>query len=105
MKVVIVNASLRAGAQGGLLTPGLTLGALLAVILGGVWSLLWPGIPLGAFAIVGAAAFLATSMNMPITAIVLIAEFTRIDHDLLFPVLAAVAGSIGISRLCRHFSG
>ena len=43
------------------LTPGLANGALLAIILGGAWSLVWPGVPLGAFAIIGAAAFLAAT--------------------------------------------
>ncbi|NWA04176.1 chloride channel protein [Pseudomonas gingeri] len=104
VKVLITSSSLRAGAEGGLLTPGLAIGALLAIILGGLWSLAWPGIPLGAFAIVGAAAFLAASMSMPITAIVLVAEFTRIDHDFLVPIILAVVGSVCMSRLCEMFS-
>ncbi|NWE47286.1 chloride channel protein [Pseudomonas gingeri] len=101
VKVLITSSSLRAGAEGGLLTPGLAIGALLAIILGGLWSLAWPGIPLGAFAIVGAAAFLAASMSMPLTAIVLVAEFTRIDHDFLVPIILAVVGSVCMSRLCE----
>ena len=48
------------------------------------------GVPLGAFAIIGAAAFLASSMSMPLTAIVLVAEFTRIEHDFLVPIILAV---------------
>nr|WP_240648243.1 chloride channel protein [Pararobbsia silviterrae] len=102
LKVVITASSLRAGAEGGLLTPGLSNGALLAIVLGGLWSLVWPGTSLGAFAIIGATAFLASSMNMPITAIVLLAEFTRIDHDFLVPMLLAVAGSIAANRLCTN---
>ncbi|NWB11545.1 chloride channel protein [Pseudomonas sp. D5002] len=100
VKVLITASSLRAGAEGGLLTPALANGALLAIILGGAWSLLWPGVPLGAFAIIGAAAFLASSMSMPLTAIVLVAEFTRIDHDFLVPIILAVAGSMCMSKLC-----
>lgn len=100
VKVLVTSSSLRAGAEGGLLTPGLAIGALLAIILGGLWSLAWPGIPLGAFAIVGAAAFLAASMSMPITAIVLVVEFTRIEHDFLVPIILAVVGSVCVSRLC-----
>lgn len=100
VKVLITTSSLRAGAEGGLLTPALANGALLAIILGGAWSMLWPGVPLGAFAIIGAAAFLASSMNMPLTAIVLVAEFTRIDHDFLVPIILAVAGSMCMSKLC-----
>lgn len=103
MKVAITVSSLRAGAEGGLLTPGLSNGALLAIVLGGLWTLVWPGTPLGAFAIIGATAFLASSMNMPITAIVLMSEFTHIDHDFLVPMLLAVAGSVAVNRLCANW--
>ncbi|WP_248767074.1 chloride channel protein [Pseudomonas sp. MWU12-2345] len=100
-KVLVTSASLRAGAEGGLLTPALAIGALMAILLGGLWSLAFPGVALGAFAIVGAAAFLAASMSMPLTAIVLVAEFTRIDHDFLVPIILAVVGSVCMSRLCE----
>jgi len=103
LKVLITAGSLRAGAEGGLLTPGLSNGALLAIVLGGVWSLFWPGPALGAFALIGAAAFLAASMKMPLTAIVLIAEFTHVDHDFLIPILLAVAGSVCTLRLCEQW--
>ncbi|WP_248732646.1 chloride channel protein [Pseudomonas sp. MWU13-2517] len=102
-KVLVTVATLRAGAEGGLLTPGLANGALLAIILGGAWGLVFPGAPLGAFAIIGAAAFLAASMSMPITAIVLVAEFTRIDHDFLVPIILAVVGSVCVSKLCQRW--
>ncbi|MFQ6345925.1 chloride channel protein [Pseudomonas sp. R11F] len=102
-KVLVTAASLRTGAEGGLLTPGLANGALLAIILGGAWSLMLPGVPLGAFAIIGAAAFLAASMSMPLTAIVLVAEFTRIEHDFLVPIILAVIGSVCVSKLCQRW--
>ncbi len=103
LKLLITTGSLRAGAEGGLLTPGLTIGALLAILLGGLWTLVFPAVPPGAFAIVGAGAFLASSMAMPITAIALIAEFTRVDHDFLVPIFFAVAGSAGMLRLCKRW--
>jgi H+/Cl- antiporter ClcA len=103
-KVAICASTLRAGAEGGLMTPGIAVGALLAIVLGGLWSLVWPGIPLGAFAIIGAAAFLASSMSMPLTAIVLIVEFTRVDHGFQVPIILAVAGSVVANRLCTAFS-
>ncbi|MDR3515142.1 MAG: chloride channel protein [Azospirillaceae bacterium] len=96
LKLFSTTATLWAGAEGGLLTPGLTIGALLAIILGTLWNLVFPQAPPGAFAIVGATAFLAASMKMPLTAIALLAEFTRVDHDLLFPMLFAVAGSMSL---------
>jgi H+/Cl- antiporter ClcA len=99
LKVLATAGSLRAGAEGGVLTPSLTIGAMLGTIGGSVWNLVGPGVPLGAFAIVGAAAFLAASMKMPVTAIVLAVEFTRVDHDFLIPILFAVAGSIAAFEL------
>ena len=102
LKLLIVTGSLRAGAEGGLLTPGLTVGALIAILLGAAWNLVWPPVSQGAFAIVGAGAFLASSMKMPITAIALIVEFTRVDHDFLVPIFFAVAGSISVLKLCAQ---
>ncbi len=99
LKVAIEAGSLRAGAEGGLLTPGMTNGALLAIVLGGIWNVVWPGTAPGGFAIVGAGAFLAASMQMPITAVVLMLELTRVNHDFLFPMLLCVAGSVSTFKL------
>ncbi|NHV25298.1 chloride channel protein [Burkholderia sp. D-99] len=104
LKVLIEAGSLRAGAEGGLLTPGLANGALLGVVLGGLWSLVWPGASIGACALVGATAFLAASMQMPITAVVLLLEFTRVDHDSLVPMLLAVAGSLVAYRFAQRLA-
>jgi H+/Cl- antiporter ClcA len=93
LRVTIVVTSLRAGAQGGLLTPGLANGALLGVVLGSAWNGFWPGTPPGAFAVVGAAAFLGASMQMPLTALVLMIEFTRFNHDFLIPTALAMTGA------------
>ena len=99
LRMVVTAAAIRAGGQGGLLTPGIAVGAMLGIAAGAVWSIFWPGVPVGAFALVGAAAFLGSSMRMPLTAAVLMMEFTRVRHDLLFPVLLAVAGSVATSYL------
>ncbi|KUZ00794.1 MULTISPECIES: chloride channel protein [unclassified Burkholderia] len=104
LKVLIEAGSLRAGAEGGLLTPGLANGALLGVVLGGVWSLAWPGASIGGCALIGATAFLAASMQMPITAVVLLLEFTRVNHDSLVPMLLAVAGSLVAYRFAQQLA-
>ncbi|MET1531592.1 chloride channel protein [Burkholderia sola] len=104
LKVLIEACSLRAGAEGGLLTPGLANGALLGVVLGGLWSAVWPGASLGGCALIGATAFLAASMQMPITAVVLMLEFTRANHDSLVPMLLAVAGSLVAYRLAQKLA-
>ncbi|WP_203546731.1 chloride channel protein [Dyella caseinilytica] len=104
LKALAMLICLRAGAGGGLLTPGMSLGAMLAIVMGGLWNHAFPVVPPGAYAIVGAAAFLAASMRMPITAIVMAVELTRVDHDYLFPVVFAVAGSSAALRICiRRF--
>lgn len=41
-------------------------------------------------------------MSMPLTAIVLVAEFTRIEHDFLVPIILAVVGSMCVSKLCKR---
>ena len=100
LKVVVVVAALRVGSHGGLLTPAVSCGALLAIVLCHAWSTMWPGPVSGAYALIGAAAFLSASMAAPLTAIQLVFEFTRIGHDFVVPILFAVAGSVGASRLC-----
>jgi H+/Cl- antiporter ClcA len=100
LRLTVTIGALRAGAEGGLLTPGLTIGALLGTIMGVLWNLAGPVVPLGAFAVVGGAAFLASSMKMPVTAIALIIEFTRVGHDFLIPISFGVVGSISVYYLC-----
>jgi H+/Cl- antiporter ClcA len=103
LRVLIVWLSLRSGAQGGLLTPSLANGALLAVILGGFWCWLWPaGTNLSSFSLVGAAAFLGASQGMPVTAVVLIFEITRLHISFFGPVVCAVAGSAIMCRWCTN---
>lgn len=101
LRVLITVSTLRAGAEGGLLTPGLAVGALLALVLaqavnlaaGGAWSL-----SPSAFALIGATAFLAVSMDMPLTALVLMLEFTGAPHTMLAPLGVAVAGAVMAAR-------
>jgi H+/Cl- antiporter ClcA len=96
LRLLITWSSLRAGAQGGLLTPSLANGALLAVMLGGFWNLIWPGTSFNSYSIIGATAFLAAAQKMPITAIVLIFEFTHFQFGFVAPLLCAVAGSLTV---------
>ncbi len=100
LRILIVCTSVQAGASGGLLTPSLANGALMAVVLGILWGYLWPGISISAFAVIGGAAFLAAAQKMPITAIVLIIEFTGINFSFFIPILFAVAGSISMFNYC-----
>lgn len=90
----VTVTSLRAGAAGGLLTPGIMHGALLAIALSGIWNLFFPAIPSSRLALVGGTAFLASSMKMPLTALILVCELTFVGYDILFPAGLAVCGSL-----------
>ena len=103
VKVITTTATIGTGAAGGTLTPSLAIGACLGAALGGVWELAWPGGPVAAFAFVAAAAFLASTMRAPFTAIVLVLEFTNQGPALLVPTLFCVAGAVAVSYLLTRW--
>jgi CIC family chloride channel protein len=89
---------LASGVPGGLFTPSLSLGALLGGVLGLAWSSMWPGVPPGLFAIVGAAAVLAATTHGPISAIVLVMELTARDRSFILPLVLAVVTATIVAR-------
>ena len=99
LKPIATAACLSSGAPGGLFTPTLTLGALLGALLGRGWVQLWPGAPLGTFAIIGGAAVLAAAMQGPLAAVVMLLELTHHADGLMVPVLLAVFGATLVARL------
>ncbi|AGW42282.1 chloride channel protein [Leifsonia xyli subsp. cynodontis DSM 46306] len=96
VKTVATVGTIGAGAAGGTLTPSLAIGAGLGLGLGSVWDALWPGVPLAGFALIGAAAFLAATMRAPVTALLLVMEFTHQGPQLLTPVMLCVAGAVAV---------
>ena len=103
VKLVTTTATIGSGAAGGTLTPSLAIGASLGAALGGLWQLTWPGGPVAAFAFVAAAAFLASTMRAPFTAIVLVIEFTNQGPALLVPTMLCVAGAVTVSYLLARW--
>jgi chloride channel protein, CIC family len=101
LKPLATAACLGSGASGGLFTPTLTFGVLLGGVLGAGWSQLWPGSPLGAYAVVGGAAVLAAAMQGPLAAVVLVVELTHQADSLMVPVLLAVLEATVVTRLLR----
>jgi chloride channel protein, CIC family len=98
LKPAATASCLGSGIPGGLLTPSLTFGAMLGGVLGYLWSLFWPGVPAGFFALVGAAAVLAATTQGPISAIVIMMELTGRDRSFVAPLLLAVAGATLVAR-------
>jgi H+/Cl- antiporter ClcA len=99
VKVLATTATIGSGAAGGTLTPSLAIGAGLGAVLGFCWNILLPGTPLAGFAFVAAAAFLATALRAPFTALILVVEFTGQGPTLLVPAMLAIAGSVAVGYI------
>jgi chloride channel protein, CIC family len=98
LKPAAATMCLGSGTPGGLFTPSLAFGALLGGVLGHAWSWLWPGIPPGLFAVVGAASVLAATTQGPISAVVLTMELTGRDRSFIVPLLLGVVTATLVSR-------
>lgn len=102
-KLIAVWGSLKSGAHGGLLTPGLAMGAMVGTLVGMLWNSVLPAMPPEAYVLVAAPAFLGASMRMPLTALALGLELTRVEHSWLSPMVLATAGSLATAHLCRRY--
>jgi CIC family chloride channel protein len=104
LKPLVTAMMLGSGAAGGVFTPFLATGALFGAFFGSVWIHLWPGTPVGAFAIVGAAAMIGASMQAPIAGLVLVLELTHIGFSLMIPMMAATAIATFLVRQIDGYS-
>jgi len=98
LKPLATAACLGAGAPGGLFTPTLTVGVLLAGVLSQAWSHIWPHTVPASYVLIGGGAFLAAAMQGPLSAVVLVLELTRHFDLLMAPTLVAVAEATVIAR-------
>jgi chloride channel protein, CIC family len=89
---------MRSGAPGGLFTPSLTAGALLGALLGLGWSHVWPGVPAGLFALLGAGAMLGATTQGPISAMVLMMELTGHARSFILPMFIVVCLATLVAR-------
>jgi H+/Cl- antiporter ClcA len=101
LKPLATAACLGSGASGGLFTPTLAYGVLLGGLLGKAWSEIWPGAPLGSYAIIGGAAVLGASMQGPLAAVVLLLELTHHADALMVPTLLATVEATVLARVLR----
>ncbi|MFL6194841.1 MAG: chloride channel protein, partial [Thermoanaerobaculia bacterium] len=92
------------GGAGGLFTPSLAFGALVGGAYGFAMHELLPHVasPYGAYAAVGMAAVMAGTSHAPISAILILFEFTG-NYDLILPVmLASILSSTVANRLLPY---
>jgi chloride channel protein, CIC family len=104
LKPLVTALCLGSGASGGLFTPTMSTGAVLGAAAGIAWSLLWPGSPSGAYAIVGAAAMLGAAMQAPLTGLVLMLELTSGGFPLMVPMIAATVTATVVARYIDGYS-
>ncbi len=89
LNVVTTSFTVGSGGSGGLFAPALVCGATLGAATGVGFAMIlpdWWGIHPEAFALVGMAGFLASSIRTPLTAIVMVAEISG-NHELLVPAM------------------
>jgi chloride channel protein, CIC family len=104
-KLLATALTAGSGGSGGMFTPSLCFGALVGSAYGYSAHLLWPHLVsehYGAYAAVGMAAVMAGTSHAPISAILILFEFTQ-NYDLILPVmLAAIVASLLARRLRRY---
>jgi H+/Cl- antiporter ClcA len=104
LKPLVTALMLGSGAAGGVFTPFLATGALVGAFFGAAWSHMWPGTPVGACALVGAAAMIGASMQAPLAGLVLVLELTHIGFSLVIPMMAATVIATVLVRQIDGYS-
>jgi H+/Cl- antiporter ClcA len=104
LKPFVTGITLGSGAAGGVFTPFLATGAVMGGFLGAAWTHLWPGTPVGAFALVGGAAMIGASMQAPLAGLVLVAELTHNGFNLMIPMMVATTIATLIVRQIDGYS-
>ena len=101
-KAIVTLLTIRSGASGGVLQPGLALGASGGAVLGILWMQIFHTNSIGMYALLGACALLAASQQAPLMAICLVMELADAPINLFVPIGFAVAVS---AFTASHLSG
>jgi len=104
LKPFVTALCLSSGASGGLFTPVLSTGAVLGGFLGLAWGHLWPGSPVGAYAMIGAAAMIGAGMQAPLAALALVLELTHNGFALMVPMVVATVIATAVTRWIDGYS-
>lgn len=101
-KPIVTLLTIRYGGYGGVLTPSISIGASLGVLIGLAYTSLVPGLPLAQCALIGAVAFLAASQTAPLMALMMIFEVCHLTASAMLPLAMAVALATAVNRLVRE---
>ncbi|GAB6093046.1 chloride channel protein [Furfurilactobacillus curtus] len=102
-KAFVTVFTLKSGASGGTLTPSISLGAVLGMLVGFIASLFIPGIQIWQYAVIGAASLLATSQQAPLMALFMVFEVCHLNYSAFLPLgvgisLALATGNFVLKR-------
>jgi CIC family chloride channel protein len=102
-KLVSTAASVGSGANGGILTPTLFMGAAFGALFANVLHLMDPHLTSqhAAYAVVGMGAFLAATTHAPLTSILLIFEMT-LDYEVVLPLMLACVTAHYVASIYRR---
>ena len=101
-KEIVTLMTIRSGASGGVLQPGIALGASGGAILGILWMQVFRTNSIGMYALLGACALLAASQQAPLMAICLVMELADAPINLFVPIgLAVAVSAFTASRLAK----
>ena len=101
VKVSAVAIVFGCGTVGGAMTPTLYVGSMVGFIFSTVLtSLGMEGNHTVAYAMVGMAAFFAVAAQAPLTALVMVVEFSM-SGEMIYPLLIGVVSAYGTGRLIR----
>ena len=92
----------RGGAYGGMITPSMMLGSMLALIIASIWNIFLPEISVVAACIVGATVFLAVQQKMPITAMVFVLEITDVTPQIIMPIMLALLTALPCHKFLQQ---
>ena len=104
-KLLATTLTLGSGGSGGVFAPSLFLGA----VTGGAFGLLIQHIPAfahaspGAYALVGMAAVVGSSIHAPLTATLIVFEMTR-DYKVIVPIMLASVAALAVAQLLEPAS-
>lgn len=98
LKPAAILVCVGTGVPGGLFTPSLTCGALLGTVLAYLASFLFPDVPHGLIAFVGASSVLAATTQGPISTMVLLMEMTGHVRSIILPMTIGVFVATLIAR-------
>jgi CIC family chloride channel protein len=102
-KLISTAASVGSGANGGILTPTLFMGAAFGALFADVLHLIDPHLTsqVAAYAVVGMGAFLAATTHAPLTSILLIFEMT-LDYEVVLPLMLACVTAHYVAGIYRR---